>query len=100
MKILLAVDPPGESDTIITEVVTRPWPSNTSMEVLSVVEPSHVPDMRRLYHAQDLHAGVGRPRPRDYFRDDSVAFAGRIHCQENLHIDLVASAYQQCIAHS
>ena len=48
MKILLAVDPPGESDTIITEVVTRPWPSNTSMEVLSVVEPSHVWDVPSL----------------------------------------------------
>ncbi|HTS49324.1 MAG TPA: universal stress protein [Bryobacteraceae bacterium] len=48
MKILLAVDPPGESDATIAEVGTRPWPSNTSMEVLSVVEPSHVWDVPSL----------------------------------------------------
>jgi nucleotide-binding universal stress UspA family protein len=48
MKILLAVDPPGESDAPIAEVATRPWPSNSSIEVLSVVEPSHVWDVPSL----------------------------------------------------
>ena len=48
MKILLAVDPPGESDATIAEVAARPWPPNSSIEVLSVVEPSHVWDVPSL----------------------------------------------------
>jgi len=48
MKILLAVDPPGESDATVAEVATRPWPANTNIEVLSVVEPSHVWDVPSL----------------------------------------------------
>lgn len=48
MKILLAVDPPGESDATIAEVATRPWPPNTTIDVLSVVEPSHVWDVPSL----------------------------------------------------
>ena len=48
MKILLAVDPAGETDAAVAEVATRPWPSNTSVEVLSVVEPSHVWDVPSL----------------------------------------------------
>ncbi len=48
MKILLAVDPPGESDATVAEVAARPWPPETSVEVLSVVEPSHVWDVPSL----------------------------------------------------
>lgn len=48
MNILLAVDPAGESDSIIMEVATRPWPAGSKVEVLSVVEPSHVWDVPSL----------------------------------------------------
>lgn len=48
MKILLAVDPPGASDTAVAEVATRPWPSNTTVEVVSVAEPMSVLDVPSL----------------------------------------------------
>jgi nucleotide-binding universal stress UspA family protein len=48
MKILLAVDPPGESDATIAEIAARPWPPDSTIEVLSVVEPSHVWDVPSL----------------------------------------------------
>lgn len=48
MKILLAVDPPEQSDAAIYAVAKRPWPANTIVEVLSVIEPSHVWDVPSL----------------------------------------------------
>jgi nucleotide-binding universal stress UspA family protein len=48
MKILLAVDPPEQTGAVIREVAIRPWPPNTIVEVLSVVEPSHVWDVPSL----------------------------------------------------
>ena len=48
MKILLAIDPPEASDAVIEEVARRPWPAQTSVEVLSVVEPFHVWDVPTL----------------------------------------------------
>jgi len=48
MKILLAVDPPEQGDAAIREVATRPWPPNTIVDVLSVVEPSEVWDVATL----------------------------------------------------
>ena len=48
MKILLAVDPPGDSDAAVAEVASRPWPPDTNIEVLSVVEPSLVWDVPSL----------------------------------------------------
>jgi hypothetical protein len=43
MKILLAVDSSPESDLAVKVVAARPWPPNTTVEVLSVVERSTVP---------------------------------------------------------
>ena len=48
MKILLAVDPPEQSDAAINAVAGRPWPPSTIVEVLSVVEPSYVLDVPTL----------------------------------------------------
>ena len=48
MKIILAVDPPGASDTTVAEVATRPWPSGTTIEVVSVAEPTSVLDVPSL----------------------------------------------------
>ncbi|HYL39026.1 MAG TPA: universal stress protein [Bryobacteraceae bacterium] len=48
MKVLLAVDPPEVNDAAIAEVTKRPWPQDTAVEVLSVVEPSYVWDVPSL----------------------------------------------------
>jgi nucleotide-binding universal stress UspA family protein len=42
MKILLAMDTSGASQTALEEILARPWPAGTSFEVISVVEPSHL----------------------------------------------------------
>jgi nucleotide-binding universal stress UspA family protein len=42
MKILLAVDASAESQVAVEEAVARPWPAGSSVEVLTVVEPSHL----------------------------------------------------------
>src|ERR1700733_2707194 len=38
MKLLLAIDHSAESKTAIDEVAARPWPADTSVEVISVVD--------------------------------------------------------------
>lgn len=48
MKILLAVDGSAPSEHILQAVAARPWPPNTSVEVISVVEPSYVWDVPSL----------------------------------------------------
>ena len=40
MKILLAVDGSACSNTAVAEVARRPWPADTQVRVLSVVEPA------------------------------------------------------------
>ena len=42
MKLLLAVDPSAPSECAVQSVLGRPWPPDTSIEVISVVEPAHV----------------------------------------------------------
>src|SRR5687768_14326268 len=42
MKILLAMDSSPASQIALEEVVARPWPRDSSFEVVSVVEPSHL----------------------------------------------------------
>lgn len=42
MNILLAIDHSVSSETAVSEVVARPWPSTTKVCVLSVVEPPPV----------------------------------------------------------
>lgn len=42
MNVLLAVEPSAPSETAIEVIATRPWPPNTSFEVITVVEPSYV----------------------------------------------------------
>jgi nucleotide-binding universal stress UspA family protein len=42
MKVLLAVDTSDASEIAVREVAARPWPAGTIVEVLGVVEPSHV----------------------------------------------------------
>lgn len=43
MKILLAIDTSSTSQIALEEVATRPWPVGSSFEILSVIEPAHVP---------------------------------------------------------
>jgi nucleotide-binding universal stress UspA family protein len=42
MKILLAIDSSAVSEVALNEVAVRPWPPGTTVEVLSVVDPSHI----------------------------------------------------------
>jgi nucleotide-binding universal stress UspA family protein len=42
MKLLLAIDGSTASRTALDETVARPWPGGTKVEVLHVVEPSHL----------------------------------------------------------
>jgi nucleotide-binding universal stress UspA family protein len=41
MKILLAVDHSPVSQAAVREIAARPWPSGTTVEVLSAIEPPH-----------------------------------------------------------
>jgi len=58
VKILLAVDSSAESDLAVKVVAVRPWPPNSTVEILSVVEllyPSDVPSlMETLNQRADL----------------------------------------------
>lgn len=51
MKILLAVDSSEYSSAAITELAERPWPANTVVRVLSVVEPITPPAAELWYDA-------------------------------------------------
>jgi len=42
MKLLVAVDHSETSQAVLKEVASRPWPVNTCVEVLNVVEPAHM----------------------------------------------------------
>lgn len=59
MKIVLAIDSSAASEVAVSQVASRPWPPGTTVEVLSVVEPSnimHVPQLveRATEHAEGL----------------------------------------------
>ena len=41
MKILVAIDPSSAGQTAVAQVAARPWPSDTTFEVLAVVETSY-----------------------------------------------------------
>lgn len=45
MKILLAIDVSEASQAAVDEVALRPWPVGASVEVLTVVEPTHLWEM-------------------------------------------------------
>jgi len=42
MKMLLAIDTSSASQAALDEVAARPWPGGSSVDVLSVIEPSHL----------------------------------------------------------
>jgi nucleotide-binding universal stress UspA family protein len=61
MKILLAVDPPEQCNAAIKTVAGRPWPPNSIVDVLSVVEPSFVLDVPSLVKGlQEAAEGTAR----------------------------------------
>jgi len=43
MKILLAIDGSSFSDAAVNEIASRPWPSDSEVRVISVVEPPLLP---------------------------------------------------------
>jgi nucleotide-binding universal stress UspA family protein len=51
MKVLLAVDSSEYSGEAVSEVAKRPWPANTVVRVLSVVEPITPPAVELWYDA-------------------------------------------------
>ena len=48
MKVILAVNSSAESDLAVKAVARRPWPANTTVEVLSVVELPYATDVPSL----------------------------------------------------
>lgn len=42
MKILLAMDTSSASQAVLEQMAARPWPADSSFEVVSVVEPTHL----------------------------------------------------------
>ena len=43
MKILLAIDGSSFSDAAVEEIATRPWPADSEVRIVSVVEPPLLP---------------------------------------------------------
>ena len=80
MKILLAVDPPEQSNAAISAVARRPWPPNTIVEVLSVVEPSYVLDVPSLVDGiQEAAEGTARSVA-DQLRSSGLNATARVLC--------------------
>lgn len=80
MKILLAVDPPEQSNAAINAVAQRPWPPNTIVEVLSVVEPSYVLDVPSLVDGlQEAAEGTARSVA-DQLRSSGLNATARVLC--------------------
>jgi nucleotide-binding universal stress UspA family protein len=78
MKILLAVDPPEQSTAAIYAVAERPWPPDTIVEVLSVVEPSHVWDVPSLVEGlQEAAEGTARSAT-DQLRSSGLNATARV----------------------
>lgn len=80
MRILLAVDPPEVSDAPVLEVAKRPWPAGTTIDVLSVLEPSHVWDVPTLVEglkeaASDTAEGVA-----EQLREAGLDAVARVQC--------------------
>lgn len=48
MKILLAVDASASSENAVQAVAARPWPPDTTIEIINVVQPSYVWDVPSL----------------------------------------------------
>ena len=64
----MTVDPPEVSATVVAEVARRPWPSNTTFEALSVVEPSYVWDVPTLLEGLQDAAAEAAQRAADQLR--------------------------------
>ena len=80
MKILLAVEPPEQSDAAINAVAQRPWPPNTIVEVLSVVEPSHVLDVTSLVEGLQEAAESTARSAADQLRSSGLNATARVLC--------------------
>ncbi|HYL73672.1 MAG TPA: universal stress protein [Bryobacteraceae bacterium] len=72
MKILLAVDSSVASDVAVNQVVGRPWPPDTIVHVLTVLEPSH------LWNAAGVAQGLERSA------EELVQFAARRLCSAGI----------------
>jgi nucleotide-binding universal stress UspA family protein len=80
MKILLAVDPPEQSNAAISTVAQRPWPPNTIVEVLSVVEPSYVLDVPSLVEGLQEAAEGTAQSAADQLRSSGLDATASVLC--------------------
>jgi nucleotide-binding universal stress UspA family protein len=62
MKILVAIDHSEASEAVIKEIAARPWPPNSSIEVLNVLEHAHLWTVSQTYEEawQDSIALIDR----------------------------------------
>ena len=62
MKILVALDLSAASHVALAGVANRPWPAGSYFEVLSVIQPSHVPSQPEALHGvvQRVEGLIGR----------------------------------------
>ncbi len=72
MKILLAIDSSVASDVAVNQVVGRPWPPDTTVHVLTVLEPSHI------WNVAGLAQGLERSA------EELVQFAARRLCSAGI----------------
>ncbi len=80
MKLLLAVDPPEAKNAAIDAMAQRPWPLNTIVEVLSVVEPSHVWDVASLVEGlRETAEGTARSAA-EQLRSAGLNATARVMC--------------------
>jgi nucleotide-binding universal stress UspA family protein len=80
MKILLAVDPPEQSNAAISAVAQRPWPPNAIVEVLSVVEPSYVLDVPSLVEGLQEAAERTAQSAADQLRSSGLNATASVLC--------------------
>jgi nucleotide-binding universal stress UspA family protein len=79
MKILLAVDSPV-SDAAVREVARRPWPPNTTVSVLTVLEPSQIWDVPSLMEGFKETAEETVRSAVDQLRSAGLSATGEVLC--------------------
>jgi nucleotide-binding universal stress UspA family protein len=72
MKILLAIDSSAASELAVNQVALRPWPPATTVEVLSVVEPSNILHVSQLVERATEHAEGLVQRAAELLRKNQV----------------------------
>ena len=96
MKILLAVDSSPESDLAVKVVAARPWPPDTTVEVLSVVEPLYAPDVASLTETLNQRANQVVQAAAQQVRSSGIAPPTALVVSGNAKATIVDHAAQMC----